>query len=450
MRTSTNNSISLAQAVSMAVGTMIGASIFTIFGLGAQIAGRDLPLAFLLSGCLALMVAYSYAMLGRQIVSNAGPISFLLKGIGDTVLTGALAVLMWLSYVVSISLFVKGFAGYLLPLIGLEPSPLRTGVIEAGVIALFTLLNVFGSKAVGRLEFVIVAVKLSVLLVFIVLGAATLDFSRLSPSFTFSGTEGMLTGSIVFFLSYMGFGLITNASENIEKPSVNVPRAIYISIVMVIMIYVSVSAVALGNLSVPELVDAQDNALAVAARPFLGHAGFALLSYGALFSIASALNATLYGGANVAYSLAKDGELPEVFERKIWFKSTEGLYITAGLGLLFALLFNIESIASITSCVYTVIYLCVIIAHYRLVDTYGGSKPLILVFMLVMVAVLGGLFWYQFQTSRVTFYATLVTFGGALLLEYLYRYGRKRTFGIGKKLPGESCSSGTEKRDGSR
>jgi len=79
------NSISLAEAVSMAVGTMIGASIFTIFGLGAEIAGRNLPLAFLLSGLLALMLSYSYAILGRKIISNAGPISFLLKGIGDNI-----------------------------------------------------------------------------------------------------------------------------------------------------------------------------------------------------------------------------------------------------------------------------------------------------------------------------------------------------------------------------
>ena len=114
----------------------------------------------------------------------------------------------------------------------------------------------------------------------------------------------------------MGFGLITNASENIDNPSVNVPRAVYISIFMVILIYVSVSIVAIGNLSIPAIIKAQDNALAVAAQPFLGQAGFALLSFGALFSIASALNATLYGGANIAYSLAKDGELPDFSNAK--------------------------------------------------------------------------------------------------------------------------------------
>ena len=67
-----SHAMSLVEAVSMAVGTMIGASIFSIFGLGAEIAGQNLPMAFFLSGMLAFMVAYSYALLGRQIISNAG------------------------------------------------------------------------------------------------------------------------------------------------------------------------------------------------------------------------------------------------------------------------------------------------------------------------------------------------------------------------------------------
>jgi amino acid transporter len=88
---------------------------------------------------------------------------------------------------------------------------------------------------------------------------------------------------------------------------------------------------AVGNLSLKQLIAAQDNALAVAAQPFLGNFGFLLISIGALFSISSALNATLYGGANTAYSFAKEGELPEFFERKEWFGTKEGLYITTGL-----------------------------------------------------------------------------------------------------------------------
>ncbi len=145
-------------------------------------------------------------------------------------------------------------------------------------------------------------------------------------------------------------------SENMENPQKNVPRAIIISIIIVSFIYVSVALVAVGNLSLKALIASGDNALAVAAKPFLGNFGFLLISIGALFSISSALNATLYGGGNTAYSFAKEGELPKFFERKKWFGTTEGLYITAGLGMLFALLFDIGGVAVITSSVFTVIY----------------------------------------------------------------------------------------------
>lgn len=113
-----------------------------------------------------------------------------------------------------------------------------------------------------------------------------------------------------------------------------------------------------------------------------------------LFSISSALNATLFGGSNIAYSLAKDGELPALFDRKIWFKSTEGLYLTAGLGLAFALFFNLEAIASITSAVMTVIYIAVLLSHLNLAKQYGGHKWLIILNLLV-------LFLYLFPCSII-------------------------------------------------
>ena len=73
-----------------------------------------------------------------------------------------------------------------------------------------------------------------------------------------------------------------------------------------------------------------------------------LISLGALFSISSALNATLFAGANIAYALAKDGELPSFFERKAWFSGSLGLYLTAVISLVLALTFNLNGIASMT------------------------------------------------------------------------------------------------------
>lgn len=422
-----NEKLSLIEVISMAVGTMIGASIFSIFGLGAKIAGNDLPEAFILSGLYALVVAYSYSILGRKIISNAGPIAFILKGLGDGLVTGTLSILMWLTYVISISLFVKGFAGYLLPFIHIKATALTTGIVEVLVILFFTALNIVGSKAVGKAEFYIVLVKLSILLVFILGGFMTINWDMAKPGFDPSHTSGLFNGSIIFFLSYMGFGLVTNASENIQNPAKNVPRAIFISIFFVMVFYILISLVTIGNLSLPEIIKAQENALAIAARPFLGNFGFILITIGALFSISSALNATIYGGANIAYSLAKDGELPKTFERKTWFKSTEGLYISAGLGLLFALLLDLGAIASMTSTVVTVIYIFVIISHLRLEKEYGGNKIVLIINLIVLLVIFIALMRYQWTTQPIAFYSSIITFIAALAVEYGFRkYGKRK------------------------
>jgi len=408
-------------AVSIAVGTMIGASIFSVFGLGARVAGHNLPLVFLLSGLVALLVAYSYATLGAKIVSNAGPIEYILLGFGDGVVTGALSILMWLTYVVSIALFAKGFAGYLLPLVGLSLSAFGSTAVQCGVIALFVALNLFGSKTVGRAELYIVMFKLAVLAVFVVLGVWAVNTDWITPLFAASDVKGTLNAAAIFFLSYMGFGLVTNASENIEQPQRNVPRAIYISIFIVTVIYVSVAVVAVGSLPLDRLIAAQDNALAAAAAPIIGGVGYLLVSVGALASIGSALNATLYGGANIAYALAKDGELPKFFERKSWFQAPEGLYLTAALGFAFAFLFNLNGIASITSAVFMVVYLFVLISHYRLADQYGGRRTIIVAAIVSVAVVLAILMHYQWLTDRAALYGTLITLAASLLFEVAYR-----------------------------
>lgn len=420
----------LWQAVSMAVGTMIGASIFSVFGVGAQIAKQNLPEAFLLSGVYALIVAYSYAKLGKKITSNAGPIAFILKGIGDNLITGTLSVLMWFTYVISIALFARGFAGYFAPLVGLEQTGFISSIIAIAVVTIFTVLNFFGSKVVGKAEFFIVLIKVGILVLFIAFGLLAINPKQIAPSFEPGSMNGLLHASVIFFLSYMGFGLITNASENIKDSAKNVPRAIYISILIAMIIYVGVAITAIGNLSIPHLIEVKENALAVAAKPFFGNFGFLLISIGALFSISSALNATIYGGANISYTLAKDRELPEFFDRKIWFGSVEGLYITAGLSVVFAILFNMNGIASITSTIFTIIYIFVLISHYKIADEIGGSKSLILFNTCILFIIFGGLLYFQWQSNKAILFGTLGVIVGALLLEFIYRKVSTRSFSI--------------------
>ncbi len=418
--------LGLWEAVSIAVGTMIGAGIFSILGVGAEICKQNLYIAFILASLVAYLVAYSYAKLGTVYVSNAGPIEFILRGIGDSPITGTLAILMWFSYVISISLFAKAFAGYFLALFKIPLTSISIAIIEILVVSFFTVLNFFGSKAVGKAEFWIVLIKVSILLSFVVLGIWSINPSYLKPLLSHKDIVNTFYAATVLFLTYMGFGLITNASEDIENPKKNVPRAIYLSLAIVTFVYVSVAIVALGNLGYEGLIKAKEYALAEAAKPFLGQIGFVFVSAGALFSTASAINATLYGGANIAYALAKEGELPKVFERKVWFQAPEGLYITAILSLVFALFFNLDGIANLISTVFLVIYIFVLVSHFKLADKVGGKKPFILFNTMVIISVFIILLMYQWKTNKDSFYTSLLIIFGSFVFELFYRGITKR------------------------
>ena len=186
--------------------------------------------------------------------------------------------------------------------------------------------------------------------------------------------------------------------------------------------------VAVGNLGVEGLIKSKEYAFAEAAKPFLGQIGFALVSIGALFSTSSAINATLYGGANVAYVLAKKGHLPKTFERKVWFNEPEGLYITAILSIIFALFFDLNGISALISFVFLIIYLFVIASHYRLLGKVEGKKVVILFNFVVISTVFITLVIYQWKTQKDSFYTSFGVLLISFMFEIVYRSVTKRRF----------------------
>ena len=301
--------VGLVAAVSIGVGGMIGAGIFSILGVVAQVSGPALPLSFAIGGVVALLAAYSYAKLGVRYPSVGGSVQFLVESLGDGVLTGGLNVFQYLAYVISMALYAAGFAGYAMTFLPDDTPSWVQRLLGAGIIVVFALVNLLGSKAMGRAESVIVIIKVTILVVFIVGAFISIDPDRLSPSGWPSGVDIMF-GAGILFVGYEGFGLITNAAGDMEHPKRELPKAIYLAVGIVITIYVLVAIGVIGNLPIPILVHAQDYALAEAAKPFLGEAGFKLIAIAALLSTSSAVNATLFGASNVSYQIARDGQLP--------------------------------------------------------------------------------------------------------------------------------------------
>jgi amino acid transporter len=399
---------------------MIGAGIFSILGVVAGVSGTALPVSFVIGGLVALLAAYSYVKLGVRYPSVGGASQFLVEEFGDGLFSGALNIFQYFAYIIAIALYAHGFAGYAVTFFPDSSPGWIEEALAVGIVVLFTVVNFLGSRIMGRAETVIVAIKVGVLLVFIAAGIFFVDPARLAPS-GWGEPQDFLFGAGVLFIGYEGFGLITNAAGEMTNPRRELPRAIYFAMAIVIAIYVLVAVVVIGNLSLPALKAAEDSALAEAARPFLGQFGFTLIAIAALLSTSSAVNATLFGAANVSYQVAKDGELPNSFTRKIWSHNSEGLFITAGLVVVFVVLFDLGPIAMMGSAALLIVYAVVCLGHL-LVHHQTEARPAIiwasLVALLVMLVLL---MIYILNNQPAAAVALLVTLVISVLAEWAYR-----------------------------
>src|SRR5258705_11967679 len=130
--TSRSAPIGMAAAVSIGVGGMVGAGIFSILGVVAEAAGNAMWLAFAIGGVVALRSTYSYARLGATYPSAGGAVHFLVKSFGDGVLAGGLNLFMWAGYIISLALYATAFGSYAATFITTTPSPMLVKSLALG------------------------------------------------------------------------------------------------------------------------------------------------------------------------------------------------------------------------------------------------------------------------------------------------------------------------------
>lgn len=423
-------------AVSIGVGGMIGAGIFSILGVVAEVSGPALPVSFAIGGVVALLSAYSYVKLGVRYPSVGGAVQFLVNGFGDGVLSGTLNIFQYVAYVISIALYASGFAGYAMTFLPKGLPGFTPKLVAVGVVVLFTAVNFVSASAMGRAETAIVAVKLLMLLGFVAVGAFSVEAGRMAVSKWPDGID-VVFGAGMLFIGYEGFGLVTNAAGHMANPRRELPRALYLAVLLVIAVYVAVSVVVIGNVSIPDMVKSKDYALAEAAKPFLGQLGFTLVAVAALLSTSSAVNATLFGAANVSYQIAKDGQLPADFSRRVWSHNGEGLFITSGLVIAFVLFFPLGPIAMMGSAAFLLVYTAVNVAHLRLRRETGARTVVILastttcagMFVLLMIHVVR-------SAPAATWIVLLALPALSFVVEYAYRRHTGRHLVLANR-PGE-------------
>ena len=279
---------------------------------------------------------------------------------------------------------------------------------------------------IGKAEDYMVFIKLAILFLFVIVGFQSVNSGDLAPS-TWAPPLNLIAGGMIIFLAYEGFELIANTAEDIKDPHKILGKAYYLTIGFVILLYILIALVVVGNLPIQSIIEAKDYALAAAARPFMGDFGFILIAIAALLSTGSALNATLYGTARLTYIIAKEGELPKVMTKKVWNKPLEGLLITSCISVIVSNLFDLESISTMGSAGFLLIFAMVNMANVKLANETRSGKLIPLVAFTCCVIALCALMWQTLITNPMNTIVLIIMIFLSFSIELLYREysGRK-------------------------
>jgi APA family basic amino acid/polyamine antiporter len=327
--------LGLLDATMIGMGAMIGAGIFVLTGLAAEIAGPAAILVFALNGAVTAFTALSYAELAASIPKSGGGYAFV-REIFDDFASFIMGWMLWFAYMIAGALYALGFAPNFLELLhvyGVVPPPEQVGavavpVIDATLPLAFLLafvavlglvaLNAVSTAASGSVETIFTIIKVSILVVFVAFGLTSPMFSgaEFQPLFPQdSGAAAVLPAMGLTFIAFEGYDLITTVTEEVQNPRENIPKAIFISLAVTVVVYLAVVSVAVGTLGAQDLADAGEAGIATAATSFMPTGlpiiqnGGALIVFGAVFSTLTALNAVVIASSRVAFSMGREGQL---------------------------------------------------------------------------------------------------------------------------------------------
>ena len=382
--------LTLRGATVLGIGSMIGAGIFALLGEAGVVAGAAVWISFLIGGVVALLIGYVCAKLGMTYPSSGGLITYLIKGFGLGRLVG---IASWLGYIAAIvivtAMVAVSFGGYASALfVGENASSYWNNLFITGVLLVMLVVNLVGTNVVAAAQSVIVFCVLGAFVVFLGATLPNINTSLLAFSGYPSVTKIVASVALTFF-AYLGFNVITFTGGDIRDPEKNIPRATYLAIGITAVTYVAIAVGVFGTLTVAEVIKYGETAIAEAARPQLGDAGFKIMAVVALLSTAGATNATLYASGNLTNMLAEQRLFPPLFGSRSRFGRNGGLILTTAFVLMVANFVDLSSIASVGSAVSLLVFLLVGVAGWRRRANTGSNRIIVLLAIAVIAVVLG-------------------------------------------------------------
>jgi len=435
------------------VGAMIGAGIFVLTGLAAGAAGPALILAFALNGIVTIFTAMVYAELGSAIPEAGGGYLWVKEGLpgGNAFQAGWMS---WFAHAVAGSLYASGFGSFLneaLNSLGYHldtifPQAVVTRGFGVLIVLVFLFINYRGASETGMAGNIITLLKIAIILFFVACGFFTVwkqpAFLNKFADFTPEGLGGIAVSMGLTFIAFEGYEIIVQAGEEVKEPRKNIPKAVFLSLLIVVPIYMLVAFVFIGAVNTPAgtsiplyqwLGNQGELGLIEAAGQFVPF-GKAVLLVGAILSTMSALNATTYSSSRVSFAMGRDKNLPDLFGQVNESRRTPGWAILFSGGIMIAVLTTlpIHDVAAAADIMFLLLFLQVNIAVITIRQKYGTKLAygyLTPFFPYIPIAGIISKFLlaiYLFSYSPIAWYYAIGWIGVGLVIFKFYASKRER------------------------
>jgi amino acid transporter len=399
-------SLGIVELIAIAVGGMVGGGIFTILGISVSIVGTLAPFAIALGGLVAWFAAYSYVQLGVYYKDEGATYAFYKRTYPDSHM--AASFIGWYTifgYISTLALYAYTFSSYGISGFAFADNEVIRKLVAIAIIWIFALINLWSVKGMGRIEDVMVYIKLLILLI---ISAALIYFGKtdlhlfaeqFAEDFQSVPAINILIVSSVTFVAYEGFQLVINAVKDMDDPERNIPRAIYSAIILVALIYFVIALGAVLAIDAESLIKNKEYALAAGTAEIFGDMGQALVVSGAILATSSAINGTLFGSSRQMARIADDGYMPPIISQRRGTIPKTAITAMASIASLLIALGELRLILEFGSITFLLVSLLMSVANFKIRKKTGSSTWVTILAMLGLLTGTVLIFYYELLTN---------------------------------------------------